>query len=72
MEPTNNGTERAIRTVVIDRLITQGTCGQQGMRWCERIWTILATCKKQGRNVFDFIHHCLLAHWNNADYPVLL
>lgn len=43
MEPTNNGTERQIWPVVIDRRITQGTRGQAGMRWCERIWTTLAT-----------------------------
>jgi len=72
VEPTNNGTERQIRPVVIDRRITQGTRGDAGMRWCERIWTTIATCKKQERNVFDFIHHTLLAHWTNACYPELL
>lgn len=72
LEPTNNGTERQIRPVVIDRRITQGTRGQAGMRWCERIWTILATCKKQNRNVLDFIHQSLLAHWTNTCYPELL
>ena len=72
VEPTNNTTERRIRPVVIDRRITQGTRGQAGMRWCERIWTILATCKKQNRNVFEFIHHTLLAHWNSTCYPDLL
>jgi transposase len=71
-EPTNNGTERQIRPVVIDRRITQGTRGEAGMRWCERIWTTLATCKKQNRNVFVFIHHTLLAHWNGTCYPKLL
>jgi transposase len=72
LEPTNNGTERQIRPVVIDRRITQGTRGDTGMRWCERIWTILATCKKQNRNVFKFIHQSLLAHWINTCYPELL
>ena len=72
VEPTNNGTERQIRPIVIDRRITQGTRGDAGMRWCERIWTTIATCKKQERNVFDFIHHTLLAHWTNTCYPKLL
>jgi transposase len=71
LEPTNNGTERQIRPVVIDRRITQGTRGEAGMRWCERIWTVLATCKKQNRNVFKFIHQSLLAHWTNACFPEL-
>ena len=72
VEPTNNGTEREIRHSVIDRRITQGTCGNAGMRWCERIWTILATCKKQNRNVFNFIHESILAHWTDQCYPRLL
>lgn len=72
VEPTNNGTERQIRPVVIDRRITQGTRGDAGMRWCERIWTAIATCKKQQRNVFDFIHQSVIAHWNNKKYPSLI
>ncbi len=72
VEPTNNGTERQIRPVVIDRRITQGTRGQAGMRWCERIWTVVATCKKQQQNVFDFIHESVIAHWNNKKYPSLI
>jgi len=43
VEPTNNGTERQIRPVVIDQRITQGTRGDAGMRWCEHIWTVIAT-----------------------------
>ena len=72
VEPTNNGTEREIRHTVIDRRITHGTRSERGMRWCERIWTAIATCKKQKRNVFQFIHHSLLAHWNNTEHPQLV
>jgi len=42
------------------------------MRWCERIWTTIATCKKQNRNVFEFIHSSLIAYWTNNSYPELL
>lgn len=72
LEPTNNGTERQIRPVVIDRRITQGTRGQAGMRWCERIWTTIATCKKRNQNVFDFIHESVTAHWSGKKYPSLI
>ena len=72
VEPTNNGTEREIRHTVIDRRITQGTRGQAGMRWCERIWTTIATCKKQNRNVFEFIHNSMIAHWTDQRYPLFL
>jgi len=72
VEPTNNGTEREIRHTVIDRRITQGTRSQVGMRWCERIWTTIATCKKQNRNVFKFIHESVIANWSNKAYPSLI
>jgi transposase len=72
IEPTNNGTERDVRHTVIDRRVTQGTRGNAGMRWCERIWTTIATCKKQRRNVFDFIHQSILAHWKKQPYTQLL
>jgi len=70
--PTNNGTERQIRPVVIDRRITQGTRGYAGIRWCERIWTTITTCKKQQRNVFDFIHGSVIAHWSKQKFPPLI
>lgn len=72
VEPTNNLTEQAIRHVVIDRRITQGTRGDVGMRWCERAWTVLATCAQQGRRVFPFLHEALLAHLAGQPAPSLL
>ena len=35
IDPTNNLAEQAIRFVVIDRHITQGTRSEKGRRWCE-------------------------------------
>jgi len=72
VEPTNNLTEQAIRHVVIDRRVTQGTRGNAGMRWCERAWTIMATCAQQGRSVFEFLYQSLLAHFTNHLPPSLL
>ena len=69
VEPTNNGTEREILHAVLDRRITQGTRGVKGMRWCERIWTVIATCKKQNRNIFEFIQLAVLANWTNNSPP---
>ena len=72
IEPTNNGPERQIRFLAIDRKITQGTRGEAGRRWCEHIWTILATCAQQGRSAFDFIHHSIIAHFTDQPFPSLL
>jgi transposase len=62
VEPTNNLAEQAIRFVVIDRHITQGTRSDTGQRWCERIWTVIATCVQQGRSVYDFLCTAV-EHW---------
>lgn len=72
IEPTNNLAEQAIRFVVIDRYITQGTRSENGRRWSERIWTILATCTSQGRNAFDFICQSIQAHFSDQPFPSLL
>jgi len=72
VEPTNNLAEQALRFVVIDRHITQGTRGAAGRAWCERIWTVRATCAQQGRSVFEFLHHSLLAHFADQPVPSLL
>ena len=53
VEPTNNHSEQQIRHCVIDRKITQGTRGELGQRCHERMWTAIATCKKQKRNFFS-------------------
>ena len=55
LEPTNNLAEQAIRFVVIDRQVTQGTRSEAGNRWCERIWTVIATCTQQCRSVFAYL-----------------
>jgi transposase len=72
VEPTNNAMEQRFRFVVIDRKITQGTRGEAGRRWCERIWTVLATCAEQGRSAFEYLHQSLLAHLKNEPPPALL
>jgi transposase len=72
VEPTNNLAEQAIRFVVIDRLITQGTRGEKGRRWCERIWTVITTCTQQGRSVFDYLHAAVEAYFTQQAAPSLL
>jgi transposase len=72
VEPTNNLAEQALRFVVIDRRITQGTRGEKGQRWCERIWTIIATCSQQGRSVFDYLQAAVEAFFAPASAPSLL
>jgi transposase len=72
VEPTNNLTEQAIRHVVIDRRVTQGTRGDAGMRWCQRAWSVLATRAQQHRRAFPFLHDAILAHFTDQPAPSLL
>jgi transposase len=72
LEPTNNLAEQAIRFVVIDRLITQGTRSEAGNRWCERIWTVIATCDQQGRSVFAYLEAAVGAWFDGTEAPSLL
>jgi transposase len=72
VEPTNNLAEQAIRFVVIDRLITQGTRSEVGNRWCERIWTVIASCVQQGRSLFSYLEAAVGAWFEGAEAPSLL
>ena len=72
VEPTNNHNEQQLRHSVIDRKITQGTRGVAGQRYHERMWTAIATCKKQNRNFFSFLHDSIVAHLKHQPAPSLL
>jgi transposase len=72
VEPTNNVAEQAIRFVVLDRLVTQGTRSEVGNRWCERIWTVIATCAQQGRSVFGYLEAAVTAWFHRTEAPSLL
>jgi transposase len=72
VEPTNNLAEQAIRFVVIDRHITQGTRSETGRKWSERIWTVIATCAQQKQSVYEFLKKAI-EHWfNGQEAPSLL
>lgn len=70
--PTNNLAEQTLRTVVIDRKITQGTRSEWGRQWSARIWTVLATCRKQNRSAWTFLQECVLASRVGTPYPSLI
>jgi transposase len=72
LEPTNNLAEQAIRFVVIDRHITQGTRSEVGRQWCERIWTVMASCAQQGRSAYAFLQEAISQWFNGGEAPSLL
>ena len=72
IEPTNNLAEQQVRHCVIDRRITQGTRGPAGQRWCERIWSVLATCARQQRDAFAFVAESVRTFYTGQPQPSLL
>ncbi len=72
IEPTNNLAEQAVRFVVIDRRITQGTRGKKGRETNERLWTVIGTCAMQGRSAFEFILKAVQAYFRSQPAPSLL
>src|SRR5262249_386112 len=72
VEPTNNLAEQAIRFVVLDRVVTQGTRSEAGDRWCERIWTVVATCAQRGHSVFGYLQSAVEAWFGEGEGPSLL
>jgi len=72
IDPTNNVAEQAIRFVVIDRHVTQGTRSVKGRQSNERLWTVIATCSLQGRSAFNFILESVKAYFHDQPSPSLL
>lgn len=71
LDPTNNTSEQALRFVIVDRVVTQGTRSHRGRTACERFWTVLATCQLQGRSAFEFILEAVRASFHNRSAPSL-
>lgn len=57
--PTNNHAERQLRPLVISKKLTFGTQSERGSRFIERIFSIVATCKQQQKDVLVFIMDAL-------------
>ena len=72
VEPTNNHTEQQVRHCVLDRRVTQGTRSERGQRYHERMWSAIATCTKQGRSFFNFLHESITATLAGQAPPSLL
>jgi transposase len=72
IEPTNNVAERALRHAVLWRKSSGGTASERGSRFVERVLSVAATCRQQGRNVLEFLTACFRAPLISAPLPSLL
>lgn len=72
VEPTNNLAERIIRQAVLWRKGSFGTQSERGARYAERILTVCATCRLQGRSVIEYLRDTCHCHLNGVPAPVLI
>ncbi|HYS30045.1 MAG TPA: transposase [Candidatus Limnocylindria bacterium] len=55
VEPTNNGAERALRPAVLWRKGSFGSNSEPGSRFAERLLTVVASCRQQGRPLLGLL-----------------
>lgn len=72
VEPTNNAAERALRPAVLWRKGSFGTHSDGGSRFVERMLTVTATCRQQGRHLFAFLVETITAATSGQPHPSLL
>jgi len=72
VEPTNNASERALRSAVLWRKGSFGTHSPEGSRFVERILTATTSCRLQERNVVSYITEACQAHLHGLPAPSLL
>jgi transposase len=72
VQPTNNGSERALRHAVIWRKLSFGTQSDSGSRFLETMLSVIETCRQQGRNTFAFVADAVQSHFAGQPAPSLL
>jgi transposase len=72
VDPTNTAAERALRHAVIWRKTRGGTEGDSGSPFGERMLSVVATCRQQGRNLLEYLVACQEAHLLGHPAPSLL
>jgi transposase len=72
VEPTNNVAERALRPAVVWRKTCFGTQSALGSRFVERLFSVVATARQQGRDLFAFLTDAVRASFTGQPPPVLV
>jgi transposase len=72
VEPTNNMAERALRPAVLWRKGSFGADSKAGSLFAERLLTVVATCRQQGRRLLDFLVAANEATLRGSPPPSLL
>jgi len=72
IEPTNNTAERILRMLVIWRKTSFGTQSSRGSLYMERIMSVVATCRLQGKNTLEYLTASVRSYLLDDVYPSLI
>ncbi|WP_422190430.1 IS66 family transposase [Aquabacterium sp.] len=70
--PTNNDAERAIRGIVLKRKISGPTRSRRGDEFIARGFSVLESCRRQGRDVIAYMHQAVIAWIDGSAHPRLV
>jgi len=70
--PTNNEAERSIRSIVLKRKISGPTRSKRGDEFIARGFSVVETCRRQGRDLLAYMHQAVIAWIDDAPHPSLL
>ena len=72
VEPTNNAAERALRHGVLWRKMSHGPKSTKGWEYLACIWSVVETCRQQGRGVWSYLTECVAGVAEGRALPSLL
>ncbi|MCK4628697.1 MAG: transposase [Sedimentisphaerales bacterium] len=72
VEPTNNFAEQLVRQGVLWRKSSFDTQSERGARYVERILTVCATCRLQGRSIIEYLRQACHCRLNGISAPNLI
>ena len=70
--PTNNDAERALRAIVVKRKISGPTRSRRGDLFIARGFSVIETCRRQGRDAFEYLQQAVTAWLHNVPAPSLV
>lgn len=72
LQPTNNPAEQGVRPVVISRILSLGSQSDRGLRFTERMLTVITTLRRQGKRILEFLQEALSSFRLGGISPSLL
>ena len=72
VEPTKDAAERALRHGVLWRKVSHGPKSAVGSAYLANIWSVVETCRQQGRCVWDYLTAYTAAAAEGCTMPSLL